>query len=339
MTSPLPASPWSAKITGTGSAFPANRVTNEDLSRRLETSDQWIRERTGIVERRISEHGNPEELNSALGHKAALRALEMAGKKPEDIDQILYATCTPDTLIPSTACWLQKKLGAKRAWAMDLNAACTGFVYALATADAAIRSGQSKLTLVVGADVLSAFTNWEDRTSCILFADGAGAAVIERTNAGDKHRILSTHLGSDGELWDLFHIPAGGSALELTPEAHQKHLGKMHMKGTEIFKIAVRTLADFAETALAQNGYKASDVDWLVPHQANIRIMEAVAKRIGIPVEKVLINIGKFGNTSAATIPTVLDEGVRSGRVKPGQLLLLDAFGAGVTYGSALVRW
>lgn len=339
MTSPLPASPWSAKITGTGSAFPAGRLTNEDLSKRLETSDEWIRERTGIGERRISERGNPDEQNSSLGLKAALRALEMAGKRPEDIDQILYATCTPDTLIPSTACWLQKKLGAKRAWAMDLNGACAGFVYALGAADASIRAGQAKVTLVVGADVLSAFTNWEDRTSCILFADGAGAAVVERTVAGDTQRILSTHLGSDGDLWDLFHIPAGGSNLELTPEAHEQKLGKMQMKGKEMFKIAVRTLADFAELALTHNGFKVSDLDWLVPHQANLRIMEAVAKRVELPLDKVLINIDRFGNTSAATIPTAFDEGVRSGKIKPGQLVLLDAFGAGVTYGSVLLRW
>jgi 3-oxoacyl-[acyl-carrier-protein] synthase-3 len=331
--------PWASKITGTGSAFPAKRVTNDDLSARLETSDAWIRERTGIAERRIAERGNPNEQNSGLGVQAALRALEMAGKKPEDIDQILYATCTPDTLIPSTACWLQKKIGAKRAWAMDINGACSGFVYALAAADSSTRAGQAKTTLVIGSDSLSAFTNWEDRSSCILFGDGAGAAIVERTDASDSHRILSSHLQSDGELWELFHIPAGGSNQEVTPEVHAQKLDKMHMKGREMFKVAVRTMADFAETALKHNGMGVGELDWLIPHQANLRILEAVAKRLELPVEKVLINIDRYGNTSAATIPTALDEAVRNGRIRPGQLVLLDAFGAGVTYGSLLMRW
>ena len=281
----------------------------------------------------------PADQNSSIGLAAATKALEMAGKRAEDIDQIIYATCTPDTLIPSTACWLQKKLGAKRAWAVDLNAACSGFVYSVATADAFIRSGQVKTSLVVGGDTLSTFTNWDDRTSCILFGDGAGAAVIERTEVSNPRRILSSHMQSDGELWDLFHIVAGGSNVEVTPDAHAQKLDKMQMKGKEIFKVAVRTLADFAVQALEANGYTTQDLDWVVPHQANLRIIEAVAKRLDLPMSKVLVNIDRYGNTSSATVPTALDEGARDGRIKPGQLVLLDVFGAGLTYGSLLLRW
>jgi len=334
-----PSSPFAARIIGTGSAFPEGRLTNEELSKRVETSDEWISERTGIRERRIAQPGKEADRNSSLGLIAATRALEMAGKRPEDIDQILYATCTPDTLIPSTACWLQKKLGAKRAWALDLNAACSGFVYALATADQFIRSGQIKTSLVVGGDLLSAFTNWDDRGSCILFGDGAGAAIVERTSTDSPHRILSSHLETDGDLWDYFHIVAGGSNQEVTPEMRAQKLDKMQMKGKEIFKVAVRTLTDFAVKALESNGLTANDIDWVIPHQANLRIIEAVAKRLEIPMDKVIVNIQRYGNTSSATVPTALDEAVRDGRIRPGQTVLLDVFGAGLTYGSLLVRW
>ena len=332
-------SPFSSKITGTGSGFPKTCVTNDELSKKVETSHQWILERTGIRERRISQPGDPSEFNSSLGFIAATQALEMAGKTPADIDQIIYATCTPDTIIPSTACWLQSKLGATRAWAMDINAACSGFVYGIATADQFIRSGQVKTSLVIGADILSAFTNWSDRTSCVLFGDGAGAAVLEQCTAETPQRILSSHLRSDGTLWELFHIPSGGSNLETTPEVYAQGLNKMQMKGKEIFKNAVRTLTDFAVEALETNGLKTEDLDWFVPHQANLRIIEAVAKRLNFPMERILINIDRFGNTSSATVPTALDEAVREGKIKSGQTVLLDAFGAGLTYGSVLLRW
>ncbi len=339
------AAQFAAKITGTGSAFPEKRVSNDAIARMLEalgsesTNDAWIRERTGITERRVADQSNPTEHNSSLGLLAATRALEMAGKRPEDIDQILYATCTPDTLVPSAACWLQKKLGAKRAWALDLNAACSGFVFGVATAEQFIRSGNVKTSLVVGGDILTAFTNWEDRGSCILFGDGAGAVIIEQAPADSRHRILSTHLGSDGNLWELFHIPAGGSAMETTPERYAAKDHKMQMKGREIFKVAVKTLSDYAVTALEANGLTTADLDWVIPHQANLRIIESVAKRLEVPMSKVLVNIHKYGNTSSATVPTALDEAVRDGRVKPGHLILLDVFGAGLTYGSILLRW
>ncbi|MFN7685961.1 MAG: beta-ketoacyl-ACP synthase III [Oligoflexia bacterium] len=334
----LPPSPFASRILGTGSAFPSRRLTNDELAPKIDSSDEWIRERTGIVERRISEPGNSSEYNSSLGHEAALKALEMAGKKPEDIDQILYATCSGDTIIPSTACWLQSKLGAKNAWAVDLNAACSGFIYALSTADMFIRSGQSKTVLVVGAEVLSANVNWDDRTSCILFGDGAGAAVLERTTPDSSSRILSSHLQSDGNLWDLLIIPGGGTRLPVTHEGLDSRQNKIQMKGKEVFKIAVKTLADFALQAIEANGLKPSEIDWFLPHQANLRIIEAVANRLDFPMEKVLVNLDRYGNTSSATVPTMLDEAVRDGRIKKGQLVLMDVFGAGLTYGSVLVR-
>ena len=336
--------PYAASIVGTGCAFPHKRVTNKEIVQRLEkdniaTNDQWIRERTGIRERRFSDLENPDEHNSSLGVAAARKALDMAGRTPEQIDQIIYATCTPDTLIPSTACWLQHKIGAPQAWAMDINAACSGFVYGLATADQFIRSGQTRTALVVGAEVLNPFVNWQDRGSCILFGDGAGAAVVEQTDANAPACILSSHLLSDGNLWELLYIPAGGSRMEVTPGRFSKNLHKMRMYGKEIFKVAVRTLAEFANRSLTSNGYTIDDVDWFIPHQANYRIIEAVAKRLNCPLEKVVVNVDRYGNTSAATIPTALDEAVRDGRIQKGQLVLLDSFGAGLTYGAILLRW
>ena len=335
---------YAARIRGTGSAHPRRRATNDDVARKIaefgiETSDQWIRDRTGIRERRISDVQNSAETNSALGAEAARRALEAAAKSPADIDQIVYATCTPDTFIPSTACWLQQKLGADRAWAMDINAACSGFVYGIVTAEQFIRSGHAKTILVVGAEVLSQFVNWQDRTSCILFGDGAGAAVVEQVPAHSTRRILTNHLLSNGALNSLFLIPAGGSSLEVTPERYHRNLHKIQMNGREIFKVAVRTLVECARQTLAKNQMTVADLDWFVPHQANIRIIEAVAERLEFPMERVLVNVERFGNTSAATIPTVLDEALRLGRIREGQTVLFDAFGAGLTAGAVLMRW
>ena len=335
---------YAARITGTGAAFPRNCVTNVELADRLaklgvDTNDQWIQTRTGIRQRRYAQIDDPSEHNSSLGLEAAHRALRMAGKTPLDIDQIICATCSPDTLIPSTACWIQYKIGAPRAWALDINAACSGFLYGLSVAEQYVRTGKIKTSLVIGSEVLSPFLNFNDRTSCILFGDGAGAAVVERVNSDSDRRILSTHLLSDGSLWKLFYIPAGGSNLEVTPGRYSQNLHKMKMSGKEIFKIAVRTLTEFAYKALRENGLSVSELDWFVPHQANLRIIEAVAERLGLPMEKILINVDRYGNTSAATVPTALDEGVRSGKIKSGNTVLLDTFGAGLTYGSILLRW
>ena len=335
---------YSARITGTGSAFPKQRVTNDDIAAKLakldiETNDDWIQTRTGIRERRYSDLSNPDEHNSSIGVAAAKKALEMAGKTAADINQIIYATCSPDTLIPSTACWLQHKIGAPHAWAMDINAACSGFVYGIATAEQFIRSGQTQTALVVGAEVLHPFMNWQDRSSCILFGDAAGAAIVERCETVSDRRILSSHLLSDGNLWELLYIPAGGSSMEVTPGRFSKNLHKMRMYGKDIFKVAVRTLTDFAVRSLESNNMTITDLDWFVPHQANLRIIEAVAKRLNIPMDKVLINVDRYGNTSAATIPTALDEAVRDGRIQAGQTVLMDCFGAGLTYGAILMRW
>lgn len=335
---------FAARVTGTGSAFPKNRMSNAGIVKRLaklgvQTSDTWIRERTGIRERRISDVENPAEQNSSLGFSASQRALKMAGRSPEDIDQIIYATCSPDTLLPSTACWLQHKLGASKAWAMDINAACSGFIYGLATADKFIQTGQVKTSLVVAGEVLSPLVNWEDRTTCILFGDGAGATVVERVPSDSTHRILSSQLLSNGNLWDFLWVPAGGSNMEVNPERFSRKLHKIKMKGRELFKVAVKTLADFALQTLDKNSMTIDDLDWFVPHQANLRIIEAVVKRIKLPMERALINVDRYGNTSAATIPTALDEAARDGRIKSGQTVLLDAFGAGLTYGSLLLRW
>ncbi len=335
---------FAARITGTGSAFPAHRVTNTDLSRELaklgvETDDKWIRERTGIRERRYADLTKEKRPNASLAAAAALKALEMAGRSAGDIDQIILATCTPDALVSSAACWVQHKIGANRAWSMDINAACSGFVYGLVTAAQFIVTGQSRTVLVVGSEVIHPYLDWEDRSSCILFGDGAGAAIVEQVPVESDHRILSWHLNSDGKYWDLLYVPPfhQGDPSFLNHTLCQD--SKMVMNGREIFKVAVRTLTDFALLALNSHGLGVQDVDWFVPHQANQRILEAVAQRLEFPPEKVLINVDRYGNTSAATIPTVLDEAIRDGRIQKGQLLLLDAFGAGFTYGAMLIRW
>jgi 3-oxoacyl-[acyl-carrier-protein] synthase-3 len=334
---------YAAKILGTGSAFPDRRMTNDDVARKLtefglETNDQWIRERTGIAERRVSNVENEAERNSSLGARAAQKALEMAGRQAEDIDQIIYATCSPDTPLPSSACWLQQKIGAHRAWAMDINAACSGFIYGVVTAEQFIRSGHSKTVLVIGAEVLSQYINWHDRTICILFGDGAGAAVVERVGARSRQRILGSYLSSDGNLTKLLIVPAGGSAREVTPERFAQNLHKIRMSGREIFKVAVRTLTECALRTLEQARIPAVKLDWLVPHQANLRIIEAVANRIGISMDQVVVNLDRYGNTSAATIPTALDEAIRDGRIQEGQTVLTDAFGSGLTAGAMVFR-
>ncbi len=335
---------FAVRITGTGSAFPAKRVTNHDLSEKLarlgvDTNDKWIRERTGITERRYADVRNDRTPNATLAAKAANRALEMAGKTPQDIDQIIVATCSADSFLPSTACWLQQKLGANRAWAMDINAACSGFVYGMVTASQFIMTGQTQTALVVGSEVLHPYLNWHDRASCILFGDAAGAAIVERVPEDSQRRILSWHLSSDGLYGDLLYISGIGAQLDPSAADQNPTQNKMMMNGREIFKIAVRTLTDFAQRTLADNDIGIEQVDWFVPHQANKRILEAVAQRLDLPPEKVLINVDRYGNTSSATIPTVLDEAIRDHRIKKGQLLLLDAFGAGFTYGAMLIRW
>jgi 3-oxoacyl-[acyl-carrier-protein] synthase-3 len=298
------------------------------------TSDEWITERTGIRERRIAASG---EACSDLAVKAAERALTAAGVRAEDLDLVLLATCTGDYPLPATACLIQHQLGATRAAACDISAACCGFVYALSIADAYVRTGMRHV-LIIGSEVMSAIMDWNDRNTCILFGDGAGAAVISADVGGDRG-ILSTHLRSDGGLWDLIAVPGGGSRLPPSEKVMAEKLNCIKMKGNETFKVAVRMLEEIARETLAVNALRVEDLDLYVPHQANVRILKAVAGRLGLPLEKVMLNLDRYGNTSAASIPIALDEAVRQGRIKDGSLVMLGAFGAGLTWASALIRW
>lgn len=323
-----------ARITGTGSYVPEKVLSNADLEKLVETSDQWIMERTGISERRMADRS---QAASDLAYEASKKALKNAHLKPKDIDLIMVATISQDMLFPSTACFLQSRLGAKQAAAFDLNAACSGFIYGLHVASGLIRSGMHQRILLVGSEVLTRFIDWEDRTTCVLFGDGAGAVVLEATDG--KRGIYSTHIYSDGSLSELILLPGGGSRHPASAETLEKRLHAIKMKGNETFKVAVRTLEDVAVRTLEANGLKPSQLDLLIPHQANIRIIQAAAKRLNLPDEKVFVNIGKYGNTSSASVPIALDEAVGSGRVKDGDYILLEAFGGGLTWASSLIRW
>lgn len=322
-----------ARITGTGSYTPAKILTNTDLETMVATSDEWITERTGIRERRIAATG---EACSDLAVKAGERALAAAGVCPDDLDLILLATCTGDYPLPATACLIQHQLGATRAAACDLSAACCGFVYALSVADAYVRTGMRHV-LVIGAEVMSAITDWTDRNTCILFGDGAGAAVVSASE-GDRG-ILSTHLRSDGGLWELIAVPGGGSRMPPSEKVVAERLNCIKMKGNETFKVAVRMLEEIARETLAANRVSVDELDLYVPHQANVRILNAVADRLGLPSGKVMLNLDRYGNTSAASIPIALDEAVQQKRIAEGSLVMLGAFGAGLTWASALIRW
>ncbi|HVP36356.1 MAG TPA: beta-ketoacyl-ACP synthase III, partial [Terriglobales bacterium] len=326
---------YEAVITGTGSSTPEKVLTNADLEKIVDTTDEWITTRTGIKERRIADNGTAA---SDLSFEATKKAMEEAKIKPEELDLILIGTVTPDYLLPSTACILQDKLGAKNAAVMDIVAACSGFLYGLSVAQSFIYSGKYKTILVIGVEVLSKITNWNDRNTCVLFGDGAGAAIVQRTQENNKG-ILSTYLCGDGSLANLLHIPVGGTRTPLTKENIDNGDQFIKMEGSEVFKSAVRSMGDAAMRALKEANLTAEQVDLLIPHQANIRIIEATAKRLKLPMEKVFVNIDKYGNTSAASIPIALDEARKSGRVKSGDVTLLVAFGAGFTWGSAVVRW
>ncbi|WP_447599561.1 beta-ketoacyl-ACP synthase III [Nitrospira sp. Nam80] len=322
-----------SRISGTGSYAPERILSNAELERMVATSDQWIAERTGIRERRIAAEG---EACSDLGIKASERAVKAAGLSASDLDMILVATCTGDTPLPATACLIQHRLGAIRAAACDISAACCGFVYALGIADAYIKTGMRHV-LVIGSEVMSAITDWTDRNTCVLFGDGAGAVVVSASP--DERGILSTHLRSDGSLCDLIIVPGGCSRIPPSEKMLSERLQYIKMKGNETFKVAVRTLEEIARETLSANNLKVDDIDLYVPHQANVRIIKAVADRLGLPLKKVVLNMDRYGNTSAASIPLALDEAVRDGRIVPGNLIMLGAFGAGLTWASALIRW
>lgn len=323
-----------ARILSTGSYVPERVLTNHDLEKMVETSDEWITERTGIKERRIA---NSEQATSDLAYNAGLKALEAANLDPKDIDLIIVATVTPDMLTPSAACLVQMKLGAKNAFAFDINAACSGFIYALAVAEKFIRVGASKKAMVIGAETLSRFTDWTDRTTCVLLADGAGAVIVEPSN--DDSGIVLIDIFSDGTMWDFIHMPAGGSKMPVNEEAIKQRLNYIKMRGNDTFKVAVRTLEDVVDVTLKKGGIQPEQLSLLVPHQANIRIIQAMAQRLKLPMEKVMVNIHKYGNTSAASIPIALDEAVKEGRINRGDYIMLAAFGAGLTWGAALIKW
>jgi 3-oxoacyl-[acyl-carrier-protein] synthase-3 len=323
-----------ARITGTGSFVPKKVMTNHDLEKLVETSDAWIVERTGIRERHIAEKG---QNTSDLAYEASKRALKAAGIGADEIDLVLVATMTPDMILPSMACVLQEKLGAKKAAAFDIYAACSGFIYGMSVADAFIRADVYKNILLVGAEVLSRYTDWTDRNTCILFGDGAGAAVIQRHSG--KRGILSAHLHSDGALGELITVPGGGTQHPASHETIEKRMHFIKMRGNETFKAAVRSLEEVVQEALDHNNVKPEEIDFLVPHQANLRIIQAMAQRLNMPMEKVVLTLPLYGNTSAASIPMALDTAVRDGRIKENSLLLFEAFGGGLTWASALVRW
>jgi len=331
------AEPASA-ILGTGHYAPAKVLTNADLERMVDTSDAWIAERTGIRERRIAADG---EVTSDMAAQASLRALEAAGLSAKDLDMIVLGTVTGDSPMPATAARVQQKIGAQNIPAFDLSAACAGFLYGLSIADQFIRTGHMKRVLVVGAELLSRVLNWEDRTTCVLFGDGAGAVVLGPAQSRPgvpRPGVISTKIFTDGSLAGSLTIPGGGSQMPLTHGSLDEAQNKVHMVGSEVFKVAVKNLSSASKAAIEAAGLATGDIDWVVAHQANLRILSQVASRLDIPLERFVVNIERYGNTSSASIPIALDEAVRDGRIKPGQTVLMCALGAGISWGSALVR-
>ena len=319
-----------ARITGTGSYLPERIMTNADMEKVVDTTDQWIQERTGIKQRHIAAD---DQATSDLAEQAALKAIEASGINKEDIDLIIVATTTPDLVFPSTACLLQHKLGIHGCAAFDVQAVCTGFIYALGIADNFIKAGTSKCALVIGAETLSRILDWDDRGTCVLFGDGAGAVIVQ---ASDKPGILSSHLHADGSYADLLAVPTGISKDQQRFRDEGAHIT---MKGNEVFKMAVNTLGRIVDETLAANNMQKSDIDWLVPHQANIRIINATGKKLGLNPDHVVVTVDKHGNTSAASVPLALDTAVRAGRIKEGETVMLEAFGGGFTWGAALLKW
>ena len=322
-----------SRILGTGSYAPKQVLTNADLETMVETSDSWIVERTGIRERRVAAQG---EACSDLGVLAAQQALADANVQASQLDLIVVATCTGDSPLPSTASLIQHRLGAVKAAACDISAACCGFVYGLSVADAYVRTGY-RYVLVIGSEVMSSIIDWTDRNTCVLFGDGAGAAVVGPTE--DDHGILSLHLHSDGRLSDLICVPGGGSRIPPSERMVVDRLPFIKMQGNETFKIAVKTMEDAVREATSAHGFGIDDVDWLVPHQANVRILKAVGQRLRLPLERIAVNLTRYGNTSAASIPLALDEAVKNGTIQTGHVVVMAAFGAGLTWASGIMRW
>lgn len=340
MKRPQPRSPRLLKprrtvsIIGTGSYVPERVLTNADLEKMVDTSDEWIRTRTGIRERRIAA---PDECTSHMAVKAARAAIEQAGISVEEIDLVIVATVTPDMLFPATACWVQKELGARRAACFDISAACSGFVFALEIAQQFITNSTYNTVLVIGADKLSNLVDWTDRNTCVLFGDGAGAAVL-RSRSG-SHGVISTYMGSDGDFTNILSIPGGACRMPMSREVLDQRLNTIKMAGKEVYKQAVNAMLTAAKTALEQSGLKAEDLACIIPHQANMRIIEAIADRMNVPLERFLVNLDRYGNTSAAAVAIALDEANRTGRMQIGDYVLLVVFGGGLTWASSVIQW
>jgi 3-oxoacyl-[acyl-carrier-protein] synthase-3 len=321
-------------IIGTGSYVPEKIITNADLSQMVDTSDEWITTRTGIKERRIAAKG---EDTSDMAAKAALKAVEQARISPKEIDLILVATATPDMLFPATACFVQKKIGATNAACLDISAACAGFLFGLEIAQQFITSHTHDTVLVIGAEKLTSITNWTDRNTCVLFGDGAGAAILR--HRGSAHGVISTHIGSDGRYSDILFMPGGGSRCPITRDNVDRHLVTIHMTGKEVYKQAVTAMLNAAKKVLEQAGLSIEDISCVIPHQANVRIIEAIADRLRISRDKMFVNLDRYGNTSAAAVAIALDEANRSGRIKAGDYVLMVVFGGGLTWASTILEW
>lgn len=324
----------SVGILGTGSYLPEKVLTNADLEKMVDTNDEWIVSRTGIRERRIAA---PDEASSDLSVKAAEKALKKAGIRAEELDMIIVTTVTPDMNFPATACLVQDRLGAKKAATFDLSAACTGFIYGISTGAQFIATGVYKYVLVIGVECLSRIVDWTDRNTCVLFGDGAGAAVLGPVEEG--YGFLSFELGGDGSGGNLLNLPAGGSRLPASEKTIQERLHYVHMSGREVFKFAVRVMGNATEEALAKAGLSKEDIDFLVPHQANIRIIDSAVKRLGLTEDKVVVNLDRYGNMSSASIPVALDEAVGRGQIKKGDTMVLCGFGGGLTWGATVLKW
>ncbi len=323
-----------ASITGIGSYLPGKVLTNYDLEKMVDTSDDWIIQRTGIKERRIIENG---QITSDLGTQASLRAMEDAGVSPNDLDMIITSTITPDHIFPSTSCFIQQKLGATRASAFDILAACAGFIYALSIGQSFVNSGAMETVLVVGAECLSTITDYTDRTTCVLFGDGAGAVVIQKSST--KHEILSTSLAADGSQADVLIMPGGGAKTPASIESVQQRTHYIQFRGKEVFKLAINNITNLILETVTKNDLTINDIDLIIPHQSNLRIIEATMEKLGLPKEKAFVNIDKYGNTSSASIPIAIDEARKEGRLSKGDIVMLVAFGGGLTWGSSVIRW
>ena len=323
-----------ASITGIGSYLPSKVLTNYDLEKMVDTSNDWIIQRTGIKERRIVENG---VTTSDLATQSSLRAMEDAGVSPKDLDMIITSTITPDHIFPSTSCYIQQKIGATRACAFDILAACAGFIYAMSIGQSFINSGAMKTVLVVGAECLSKITDYTDRATCVLFGDGAGAVIIQRNPV--KHEILSSSLAADGSEADVLIMPGGGARNPASLESIQQRMHYIQFKGKEVFKLAVNNITNLILKTTKENGFTLEDIDLIIPHQSNLRIIEATMEKLGLPMEKAFVNIDKYGNTSSASVPIAIDEARKEGRLRKGNIVMLVAFGGGLTWGSSVIRW